>query len=132
VKYNSNLIVKSNHLLIILIIVASIPIAAENHFALSQGNTNDEVVADGSNFNTTKRSNIFPNVRTDYNSNVTFPRIADSALVHPFAVIIGDCYIGKGVFVAPTAVCRADEGVPIHVGDFSNIQDGVLFQSSVM
>ena len=128
-KHNSNFIVNSNHLLIILIIVASIPIAANNLFALSQGNTNDEVLSYSSNFNTTKRSNIFPNVRTDYNSNVTFPRIADSAFVHPFAVIIGDCYIGKGVFVAPTAVCRGDEGVPIHVGDFSNIQDGVILHA---
>ncbi len=37
----------SNHLLIILIIVASIPIAAENHFALSKGNTNDCVSPSG-------------------------------------------------------------------------------------
>ena len=27
---------------------------------------------------------------------------------------------------APAAVCRADEGVPIHIGDYSNIQDGVI------
>jgi carbonic anhydrase/acetyltransferase-like protein (isoleucine patch superfamily) len=66
---------------------------------------------------------------TVYYYFVNFPRIADSAFVHPFAVIIGDCYIGKGVFVAPTAVCRGDEGVPIHVGDFSNIQDGVILHA---
>jgi carbon dioxide concentrating mechanism protein CcmM len=30
------------------------------------------------------------------------------------------------VFVAPTAVCRGDEGTPIHIGDFSNMQDGVV------
>ena len=47
----------------------------------------------------------------------------------PFAVVIGDCYIGKLVLVAPTAVCRGDEGTPIHVGDISNMHDGVLFQS---
>jgi carbonic anhydrase/acetyltransferase-like protein (isoleucine patch superfamily) len=28
--------------------------------------------------------------------------------------------------VAPTAVCRGDEGTPIKIGDFSNIQDGVV------
>ncbi|MDQ5868428.1 MAG: hypothetical protein M3530_01725, partial [Thermoproteota archaeon] len=28
---------------------------------------------------------------------------------------MGDCYIGSLVFVAPTAVCRADEGTPIRV-----------------
>ena len=31
--------------------------------------------------------------------------------------------------MAPTAVCRADEGVPIHVGDYSNIQDGVILHA---
>ena len=28
--------------------------------------------------------------------------------------------------VAPTAVCRGDEGTPIHVSDLSNMQDGVI------
>jgi carbon dioxide concentrating mechanism protein CcmM len=27
---------------------------------------------------------------------------------------------------APAAVCRTEEGVPIHIGDYSNIQDGVI------
>jgi carbonic anhydrase/acetyltransferase-like protein (isoleucine patch superfamily) len=35
-------------------------------------------------------------------------------------------YIGKFVMVAPTAVCRGDEGTPIHVSDLSNMQDGVI------
>jgi carbon dioxide concentrating mechanism protein CcmM len=30
------------------------------------------------------------------------------------------------VMVAPTAVCRGDEGTPIHIGDYSNVQDGVV------
>ena len=49
--------------------------------------------------------------------------------VHPSAVIIGDCYIGKNVLVAPTAVCRGDTGIPIHVDDFSNIQDGATIHA---
>jgi carbonic anhydrase len=28
--------------------------------------------------------------------------------------------------VAPTAVCREDEGIPILVSDYSNMQDGVI------
>ena len=28
--------------------------------------------------------------------------------------------------IAPTAVCRDDEGSPIHVGDYSNLQDGAI------
>jgi carbonic anhydrase/acetyltransferase-like protein (isoleucine patch superfamily) len=73
--------------------------------------------------------NIMSNVKTFVVENVTFPKIDDSAYIHPFAIVIGDCSIGKEVLVAPTAVCRADEGVPIHVGDYSNIQDGVILHA---
>ncbi|MGB8173220.1 MAG: hypothetical protein WCF01_11375, partial [Nitrososphaeraceae archaeon] len=52
--------------------------------------------------------------------------------IHPLAVVIGDCYIGKLVLVAPSSVCRGDEGTPIHIGDILNMQDGVVFQSSVV
>jgi carbon dioxide concentrating mechanism protein CcmM len=70
--------------------------------------------------------NIHSNVLTDFNENVTIPQIDEEAYIHPFAVVIGNCYIGKMVFVAPTAVCRGDEGTPIQIGDFSNVQDGVV------
>ncbi|MGA9170445.1 MAG: hypothetical protein WBZ20_09910 [Nitrososphaeraceae archaeon] len=33
------------------------------------------------------------------------------------------------MLVAPTAVCR-DTGIPIHVDDFSNIQDGAIIQAA--
>ena len=70
--------------------------------------------------------NIHQNVVTDFNSNVSFPFMEESAFIHPFAIVIGNCYIGEKVFVAPTAVCRGDEGTPIHIGAFSNMQDGVV------
>ena len=95
--------------------------------SLSAQNTSD-----GSNIfdvrlqNVTTWPNIHSNVKTDFNPNVTYPQIQSSAFIHPFAVVIGDCYIGKLVLVAPTAVCRGDEGTPIHVGDISNMHDGVL------
>ncbi len=73
--------------------------------------------------------NIMSNVKTFVVSNVSSPKIDDSAFIHPFAVVIGDCFIGKEVLMAPTAVCRADEGVPIHVGDYSNVQDGVILHA---
>ena len=82
--------------------------------------------------NVTIWPNIHSNVKTDFNPNVTYPEIQSSAFIHPFAVVIGDCYIGKLVLVAPSAVCRGDEGTPIHIGDILNMQDGVVFQSSVM
>lgn len=79
---------------------------------------------------TTKQwPNIMSNVKTFVVENTTYPKIDNSAYVHPFAIIIGDCTIGKKVLVAPTAVCRADEGVPIHIGDYSNVQDGVILHA---
>jgi carbonic anhydrase/acetyltransferase-like protein (isoleucine patch superfamily) len=75
--------------------------------------------------------NVHENVLTNFNSNVTFPSIQGSAFIHPFAVVIGNCYIGQNVLVAPTAVCRGDEGTPLHVGAFSNIQDGVVLHGLI-
>lgn len=73
--------------------------------------------------------NIHANVRTDFNEYVVMPSIQSTAFIHPFAVIIGNCHIGKMVFVAPTAVCRGDEGTPIFVGDGANMQDGVVLHA---
>ena len=57
------------------------------------------------------------------------PAIEASTFIHPFAVVIGNCHIGKIVFVAPTAVYRGDEGTPIRVGDGSNMQDVVVIHA---
>ena len=73
--------------------------------------------------------NIRPNIQTDFNPNVTDPTISEFAYVDPLALVIGDCEIGMLVLVAPFAVCRADEGIPIHVGDYSNMQDGVILHA---
>jgi len=77
----------------------------------------------------TTPTNIRPSVQTDFNPNVTSPIISKTAFVDPLAVIIGDCEIGKLVLFAPFAVCRGDEGTPIHIGDYSNVQDGVILHS---
>ena len=70
--------------------------------------------------------NIHENVITDFNSNVSYPQIENTAFIHPFAVIIGACHIGELVMVAPTAVCRGDEGTPIHISAYSNMQNDVV------
>ncbi|ARN57428.1 hypothetical protein [Sedimentisphaera salicampi] len=55
------------------------------------------------------------------------PEIAQSAFVHPSAVIIGNVKIGENVFVGPNASLRADESQStITVGNNSNIQDNVV------
>jgi carbonic anhydrase len=103
---DTTIIAITTTLLLTLRIVAE----AVNHhqapLAMGQGNNNNTA--------TTKEwPNIMLNVETFVVSNVTTPRIDDSAYIHPFAVVIGDCFIGKEVLAAPTAVCRGDEGVPL-------------------
>jgi len=92
----------------------------------------------GENFNSTAQTNtpqtatlpnIHQNVETGFNPDVRSPQIANDSFIHPFAVVIGDCYIGKMVFMGPTSVCRGDEGTPIHIGDYSNVQDGVILHA---
>jgi carbonic anhydrase len=73
--------------------------------------------------------NIRPSIQTDFNPNATFPKISKTAFIDPFAVVIGDCDIGKLVMVASFAACRGDEGTPIHIGDYSNMQEGVILHS---
>ena len=73
--------------------------------------------------------NVHPNVQTSFNDAVVMPEIEHEAFIHPFAIVIGNCYIGKLVFVAPTAVCRGDEGTPIHINNGANMQDGVVIHA---
>ena len=73
--------------------------------------------------------NIHQNVQTDFNSEVKSPQIENDSFIHPFAVVIGDCHIGKMVLMGPTSVCRGDEGTPIFIGDYSNVQDGVILHA---
>jgi len=77
----------------------------------------------------TNSTNIRPSIQTDFNPNVTSPKLSKTAYVDPLAIIIGDCEIGKLALVAPFAVCRGDEGTPIHIGDYSNMQDGVILHA---
>src|SRR5689334_2672467 len=73
--------------------------------------------------------NIHQNVQTDFNNKINSPQIENDSFIHPFAVVIGDCHIGKMVLMAPTSVCRGDEGTPIFIGDYSNVQDGVILHA---
>src|SRR5919107_1068878 len=73
--------------------------------------------------------NIHPNVLSDFSDRVVMPQINETAFVHPFAIVIGDCHLGQMVYMAPTAVCRGDEGTPIVIGNYSNIQDGVVLHA---
>ena len=70
---------------------------------------------------------IAPNPVTSFNPLPVYPHIHPTAYIGPFATIIGDVTIGRNVFVAPSAVLRADEGTPFFIGRNTNIQDSVIF-----
>jgi len=105
-----------------LIIGLTLNFTNQNPIVMGQEDTNDSSISKD-------WPNIMSNVKTFVVENVTTPKIEDTAYIHPFAIVVGDCSIGKEVLMAPTAVCRADEGVPIYVGDYSNIQDGVILHA---
>ena len=72
---------------------------------------------------------IEKNVKTDFSPNVSEPAIGAGTYVHPLAAVIGNVILGNNVMVAPTACVRGDEGQPLHVGDDSNVQDGVIIHA---
>jgi carbonic anhydrase/acetyltransferase-like protein (isoleucine patch superfamily) len=72
---------------------------------------------------------IEKNVLADFSAKVFDPVIDPTAYVHPLAAVIGHVFIGKDVMVSPTACVRGDEGQPLHVGDNSNVQDGVVIHA---
>ena len=72
---------------------------------------------------------IEKNVVTDFVSKAYDPVIDPSAYVHPLAAVIGHVLLGKNVMVSPCASVRGDEGQPLHVGEDSNVQDGVVIHA---
>lgn len=74
-------------------------------------------------------SNIMANPVTPWNPEPTEPVIDPTAYVHPQASVIGNVAIGANVMISPMASVRSDEGMPIFVGDNSNVQDGVVLHA---
>ncbi len=72
---------------------------------------------------------IEKNVMTDFSAKVSEPVIDPSTYVHPLAAVIGNVILGKNIMVSPMASIRGDEGQPLHVGDNSNVQDGVVIHA---
>lgn len=63
---------------------------------------------------------------TPWSRSLAEPQIDQSAYVHSFSNIIGDVRIGANVLIAPGTSIRADEGAPFHIGQSTNVQDGVV------
>ncbi len=72
---------------------------------------------------------IHKNVITDFSEKEYEPKIDATAFIHPLAAVIGNVTIGRRVMVSPFASIRGDEGQPLHVGDDSNVQDGVVIHA---
>ncbi len=53
------------------------------------------------------------------------PEIDTTAYIHPQASVVGAVSLGRNVMVSPQASVRGDEGMFIHIGNDSNVQDGV-------
>ncbi|KAF5411565.1 MAG: Carbonic anhydrase [Candidatus Methanogasteraceae archaeon] len=73
--------------------------------------------------------NIGTNPITPWNAESVLPTIDPTAYVHPQAVVIGASEIGQNVMISPQAAVRGDEGMPLYIGDDSNIQDGVVLHA---
>ncbi len=74
-------------------------------------------------------TNVRPNVVTTFNPSVDSPVVAPGAYVDALASVIGSVNVGAGVFIAPFASIRGDEGQPIVIGEGSNVQDGVVLHA---
>ncbi len=74
-------------------------------------------------------ANRMASVRTSFNPRPAVPDVHPSAYVHPLASVIGAITVGRRVMVSPGASIRGDEGAPIYIGDFSNVQDGTVIHA---
>lgn len=63
---------------------------------------------------------------TPWSKNLAQPKVDKTAYVHSFSNLIGDVNIGANVLIAPGTSIRADEGSPFHIGEGTNVQDGVV------
>ncbi len=63
---------------------------------------------------------------TAWSKDLAKPTIHQSAYVHAFSNIVGDVHVGEKVLIAPGTSVRADQGTPFHIGESSNVQDGVV------
>jgi carbon dioxide concentrating mechanism protein CcmM len=63
---------------------------------------------------------------TPWSRSLAEPQIHPTSFVYPSSNIIGDVRIEANVIIAPGTSIRADEGTPFHIGENTNIQDGVV------
>ncbi|AKB18034.1 MULTISPECIES: carbonic anhydrase [unclassified Methanosarcina] len=117
---------KLNRIFMVLLLSLSLTLAGSG--CVSQG----EGAEDGESVDAvieSETSNIRANPVTPWNLEPTEPVIDPTAYIHPQASVIGYVTIGANVMVSPMASVRSDEGMPIFVGNETNIQDGVVLHA---
>ena len=117
---------KLNRIFVVLLLSLSLTLAGSG--CVSQG----EGAEDGESMDAqaeSEVSNIRANPVTPWNPEPTEPVIDPTAYIHPQASVIGYVTIGASVMVSPMASVRSDEGMPIFVGNETNIQDGVVLHA---
>lgn len=111
-------------LLTLAIILAGSGCVSQGEGATEGGATQTEKVVANS-----EASNIRANPVTPWNPVPTEPVIDPTAYIDHQASVIGNVTIGASVMVSPMASVRSDEGMPIFVGNESNVQDGVVLHA---
>jgi carbonic anhydrase/acetyltransferase-like protein (isoleucine patch superfamily) len=112
---------------IFTILILSLSLALVGSGCISQGEGAKENVAQ--NIAESHLSNIRENAVTPWNPNPVAPVIDPTAFIDPQASVIGNVTIGANVMVSPMASIRSDEGMPLFVGNRSNVQDGVVLHA---
>ena len=112
---------------IITILILSLSLALLGSGCISEGEgAKDNVTQE---MTESEFSNIRENPVTPWNPVPTAPVIDSTAYIDPQASVIGNVRIGASVMVSPMASVRSDEGMPIFVGNRSNIQDCVVLHA---
>ena len=117
---------KLNRIFVVLLLSLSLTLAGSGCVSQGEGTEDGESVDAQAE---SEASNIRANPVTPWNPEPTEPVIDPTAYIHPQASVIGYVTIGASVMVSPMASVRSDEGMPIFVGNETNIQDGVVLHA---
>ena len=112
---------------IFTILILSLSLSLAGSGCISEGEGAEDNVAQEITVN--EFSNIRENPVTPWSPEPSAPVIDPTACIDPQASVIGEVTIGANVMVSPMASIRSDEGMPIFVGNRSNVQDGVVLHA---
>lgn len=112
---------------IFTILILSLSLALAGSGCISEGEGAEDNVSQE--ITVSEFTNIRENPVTPWSPEPSSPVIDPTACIDPQASVIGKVSIGASVMVSPMASVRSDEGMPIFVGNRSNVQDGVVLHA---